>query len=157
MAFRALIFHQTRISAKEPKEPCVYLSAEFVLLSYWLLYTHTSQPSCCSVKGNLLMQFSHQFCLLYAQMCLSLRGRGVWVRSSTCTYVYPSFCVCACVWAHGGGGVRQHSLLDACLSPYTPPSCSLLPPPGCCSRFSWDGNLQQRLPSPHTRQGNAPT
>lgn len=100
MAFQAMIFHQTRISAKEPKELCVYLNAEFVLLSYWLFYTHTSQPSCFSVKGNLLMQFSHQFCLLYAQMRLSLRGRGV--RLSTCTYVYSSFCVCTYVYVWMG-------------------------------------------------------
>lgn len=115
------------------------------------IHTH----GCCSVKGNLLMQFSHQFCLLYSQMRLSLRGLSQCV--GMLVYVCVRLPIFLCVCVHGGGGVRQHSLLDACLSPFAPPSCSLLPPPGCCSRFSWDGNLQQRLPSPHTRQGNAPT
>lgn len=71
------------------------------------------------------------------------------------------YCVCGClcvylhmldVWVCVSGG-STHSWLDARRSKYTPPSCSLLSPPACCSGFSWDSNLQQRLSSPHTRQG----
>lgn len=141
MEFRALIFHQRRVSARQLKESFFYLSESGDRLS--VLWTHTSNT-------DFVRESPYVF---FSSVLFTLCSNAPFVEKMCRVCI----CACTCVCVHGGGGVRQHSLLDACLSPYTPPSCRLLPPPGCFSRFSWDGNLQQRLPSPHTRQCNAPT
>lgn len=63
------------------------------------------------------MQFSHQFCLLYAEKLLSMRGHGVWVCIPTCVRIDPSFCVrtCVCVCMGVVGFDSIPCLMHVCL------------------------------------------
>lgn len=104
--------------------------------------------------GTELVLYTAYNCLLFRgiRWCCSL------ISDVYCIILEYCVCGCLCVFTHMFGvwvctGGSMHSWLDARRSPYTPPSCSLLSPPACCSGFSWDSNLQQRLSSPHTRQG----
>lgn len=134
--------------------------ASFIDFSSWIYLKRDPNPMefqasvrsiCVGTQHALYASYN---CLLFRDIlwCCSL------ISVVYCMILEYCVCGCLCVYLHMFGvwvciGGSMHSWLDARWSPYTPPSCSLLSPPACCSGFSWDSNLQQRLSSPHTRQG----
>lgn len=113
MAFQALIFHQTGISAKEPKELCVYLNAEFVLLT--ALYTH--------IPAQLLFSKGESPYAVFSSVLFTLCSNAPFVERPWCTFVYvrlrlPIFLcmyVCMCAWGWVMGFDSIPCLMHVCL------------------------------------------